>query len=90
MIDEDNNEIGKSAKTILKLSFFPVLGALFHPSYQLVNVIFVGRMNDTTLLAAFGLGSLTNNILLAAGINFSLVTGTIISQAAGSGDIRFC
>ena len=68
----------------------PIIGALFHPMYQLVNVAFIGRMNDATMLAGLGLGSLTTGILLlATGICFSFVTGVLVAQAHGAGDIKY-
>ena len=47
-------------------------------------------MNDKTMLAGLGLGSLTTGImLLATGICFSFVTGVLVAQAHGAGDARF-
>ena len=82
--DKDVNErrynICTSICTVLKLSYMPILGFLFHPMYQLINAIFVGRMNDKVYLAGLGLGSLTTGILLlATGINFSITTNTVIA-----------
>ena len=79
-----------SIGTIAKLGIMPIIGALFHPMYQLVNVAFIGQMNDKTMLAGLGLGSLTTGImLLATGICFSFVTGVLVAQAHGAGDARF-
>ena len=48
-------------------------------------------MNDKVYLAGLGLGSLTTGImLLAPGICFSYVLGTVMAQSAGAGDHRFC
>merc|ERR1712060_717271 len=48
-------------------------------------------MNDKTMLAGLGLGSLTTGILLlATGICFSFVIGVLIAQAHGAGETRFC
>ena len=69
----------------------PIIGFLLHPMYQLINVAYVGRMNDATILAGLGLGSLTTGImLLATGVGFMLVMRTLIAQAHGAGDVRFC
>jgi len=48
-------------------------------------------MNDATILAGLGLGSLTAGILLlSTGVCFSMVMRTLIAQAHGAGDVRFC
>jgi len=69
----------------------PIIGMMFHPMYQLINVAYVGSMNDATILAGLGLGSLTTGImLLATGVGFMLVMRTLIAQAHGAGEYRFC
>ena len=87
--DERHSNICESIWTIAKLGAVPVIGALFHPTYQLVNVAFVGRMGDKKMLAGLGLGSLTSGImLLSIGTCFAFVVGVLIAQAHGAGDIR--
>ena len=49
-----------------------------------------GRISDT-VLAGFGLGSLTLGIMLISiGACFSMGVMTLISQAYGAGDLRMC
>ena len=93
---EEDEELEKyglwaSLHTICKLAIMPIIGMIFHPMYQLVNVAFIGRMDDATILAGLGLGSLTTGImLLGTCMMYTQVMRTLIAQAHGAGDVRFC
>jgi Na+-driven multidrug efflux pump len=73
--------------TVCKLSVWPVIGALFHPAYTIVNAAVCGRLGDPVYLSGFGLGSLTLGIgAIAILICFSMGLGTVVGQANGSKD----
>jgi Na+-driven multidrug efflux pump len=68
-----------SIKEILKTSWVPMIGMLFHPIYTIVNAASCGRIGDTEL-AGFGLGSLTLGIMLISiGTCFSMSVGTLVA-----------
>jgi Na+-driven multidrug efflux pump len=69
----------ETAKEIFKLGWLPICGQLFHPVYLIINVAVCGRISDT-VLAGFGLGSLTLGIMLISiGVCFSMGVLTLIS-----------
>ena len=75
---------------LMKFAIFPIMAAIFHPLYMVVNNVALGR-TDETMLAAFGLGSLTIGIMvLSVGASFAMSIGTLVSQAHGAKDRRLC
>ena len=79
-----------SVKTILKLSWWPIIGQLCHPVYTIVNAAVCGRLGGNAL-AGFGLGSLTLGICaLSIGVCFAMAVQTLMGQAYGAGDFRMC
>lgn len=56
-----------------------------------MDVYFVGLMDDEQLLISFSLGILVNSVLFKV-VAMSFISGldTLISQAAGKGDKRMC
>jgi Na+-driven multidrug efflux pump len=80
----------QTARTIISLCMWPIIGSLFHPIYTVVNAAVCGRLGDHAL-AAFGLGSLTCGIMaLSIGVCFSISCGTLIAQAHGANEPRMC
>ncbi len=76
--------------TVIKCSWLPIIGVLFHPMYTIVNAATCGRIGDTEL-AGFGLGSLTLGIMaISIGTCFGMTCGTQIAQAYGAKDFRMC
>ena len=53
-------------REILKLAIWPVVSQMLNPVYMIVNSMILGRGDQHAKLAAFGLGSLTNSMLLLA------------------------
>ena len=85
---------------ISKQSSWPIIAALFHPCYMLVNSIVLGKIkcvsddvcsSARTNLAAFGLGSsLMSIILLASGVCFCLGLNNILPQAYAAKNYKLC
>lgn len=77
-------------KTVIKTSWLPIIGVLFHPMYTIVNAASCGRIGSDEL-AGFGLGSLTLGILaISIGCCFAMTVGTLIAISHGAGDKRMC
>jgi multidrug resistance protein, MATE family len=58
---------------------------------QIINLIFVGHMNDATLLAGVGMGNLIVSVFgisLFIGLNGALET--LVSQAYGNRNLKLC
>ena len=54
-----------------------------------MNLAFIGHLDDAAMLSAVGLGNMTNNIFaLSIILGFNCSLDTLISQAAGSGNIE--
>ena len=64
---------------------------MFNPVYMIVNSMILGRGDQHAKLAAFGLGSSTNSMLLVCtGSVFASAANILVSQAYGANDIRLC
>ena len=58
---------------------------------EMINLVVVGHLGDPELIAGIGIGNMTMNLLglsIIFGFNSSL--DTLISQAAGCGEIKLC
>ncbi len=58
---------------------------------MMINIIFIGRLDDAAKLAGVGLGTTILNMLcfsILLGMNGALET--LVSQAYGFGDIQLC
>lgn len=81
----------QALKRIFSLAIFPIIGMVFHPTYQIVNSSIMGRTGDPALLGGLGLGGLTLGLfLLAISVTFNGALDTLISQAYGQGDQKLC
>lgn len=69
-----------TSKTVLSLTYNPIIGSFFHPMYSIVNAAVLGHANMPLELAGLGLGSLTLGLCVIS-ITSTFVTGsaTVIS-----------
>lgn len=77
---------------IFKMSLLPTLTMVFHPMYQIVNSIFLSKVdNATQLQAAFGLGQMFINLFMQSiAISFTINVSTFIGQAHGQKQPELC
>ena len=73
--DESRFDLKSVCIEILKLAIWPVISSMFNPVYMIVNSMILGRGDQHAKLAAFGLGSSTNSMLLVC-------TGSVFASAA--------
>jgi MATE family multidrug resistance protein len=58
---------------------------------EITNVVFIGYLNDTALLAGVGMGNMIANLAaMSAFYGFSSAMDTLQSQAAGAGNLELC
>jgi Na+-driven multidrug efflux pump len=58
---------------------------------EIINLIFVGYMNDPAMTAGVGMGNMTQNLCaLSWLLGFNSALDTLISQAAGAGNHELC
>ena len=93
MFDPNSDPPTNSKMTSLfcKLAVPAVVTNIMAFQAPLVNSVFAGRMNDPTKLAAVGLSSVINNLMmLSLMIGLNSAQETLTSQAFGHGNIRLC
>lgn len=57
----------------------------------MINLHFVGQLNDPIMLAAVGMGTMTGNVIgLAFILGFNQVLDYLVSKAAGAGNLELC
>ena len=55
----------------------------------IMNLSFIGHLNDPAKLSGVGLGNMTNNLCaLSIIMGFNSALDTLVSQAAGAGNIE--
>ena len=58
---------------------------------EIVNLIFIGHLNNPSMIAAVGMGNAIINMLgLAVIVGMNGALNTLVSQAAGGGNIAKC
>jgi multidrug resistance protein, MATE family len=74
-----------------RLAIPSIFSAILSFLIEMINLIFVGHLNDPAKIAGVGMGNMTVNLLAMSiiyGMNSSL--DTLISQASGSGNKELC
>lgn len=68
-----------------------VLGFLITFSQETISLIFIGSLNSSVQLAAFGMGNIFIN-MFAYSVYFGMngAIDTLVSQARGAGDMKLC
>ena len=87
----ENLTIGKMTLEFFKLSVPLLIYENMFYIIIVINVIFAGRLNDSTKMAGIGLGTTFNHIFGVSvffGINTALET--LITQTYGSGNLTLC
>ena len=78
-------------RTILKIASPLVLSLFVQNLNQVMNIVFMGRLNNPVLLAGVGLGTMTSNILcLSILLGFNAALQTLASRAYSAGDLHLC
>lgn len=78
-------------KLILKLAIPSSLSMLGVSLIEMINLSFIGHLNDELLIGGVGIGNMVQNIFAISIIyGFNSVLDTLISQAAGAGNTEMC
>lgn len=81
----------RAAWNILKPSLPSILGLVFQMLVEIVNLIFIGNLNDPVALAGVGLGNmLINMICYSIGMGLNGAIDTLVSQAYGDREYYLC
>lgn len=65
-----------------------ILNNTIRQLFQVINLHFVGKLNDPAMIAGVGMGNMTVQILgLIYIMGFNSVLDTLVSQAAGAGNL---
>jgi len=74
---------------VIRLTIPSSLSAVIGMFCALMNLAFIGYLNDPAMMAGVGLGNMTNNLCaLSIILGFNSALDTLISQAAGAGNIE--
>ena len=77
------------AWNVIRLTIPSSLSAVVGMFCALMNLAFIGYLNDPAMMAGVGLGNMTNNLCaLSIILGFNSALDTLISQAAGAGNIE--
>jgi Na+-driven multidrug efflux pump len=58
---------------------------------EIINLIFVGYLNNPAMTSGVGMGNMTQNLCaLSFILGFNSALDTLISQAAGAGNVELC
>ena len=88
--EDDDTTFGKVRK-FLGLAVPSMVTMFVLMIQEIVNLVFVGRLDNPAMLAGVGMGNLTMNILslsIAYGLNGALES--LVSQAYGAGNLKLC
>ena len=93
---EENNRQSQVAYwvilgNIIRASIPSILGLVFQMLVEVVNLVFVGHLNDPVALGGVGLGNLLINVIcftIGMGLNGAL--DTLVSQAHGDRQSYLC
>lgn len=89
--DSSDASVWAKASNVLALAIPTMVTMVIHVSQMMVNLIFVGRLNNPAMLAGVGMGNITQNffaLTIAYGLNGTLES--LISQAYGAGNLDLC
>ena len=79
------------SKRILALAIPSSLQNIASMLTEIINLIFVGYLNNPQITAGVGMGNMTQNLCaLSFILGFNSALDTLISQAAGAGKIELC
>ena len=83
--------MGKMILKLAKVSLPAMVNQCFAFFLELVNMYFVGHLNDPAMVAGVGLGNMYVNIMcqsIIIGLNGAI--GTLVAQAYGQKNLRKC
>jgi MATE family multidrug resistance protein len=92
-IQEDRKQDTFSAqvRAILRLALPSILQQVLLKLTDILNLAFIGHLNNPAMLAGVGMGNMTQTLCgLSIVYGFNSALDTLISQAAGSKNIRLC
>lgn len=76
---------------VIQLAIPSILCTLIFYFQEMVNVYFVSHLNDKVMVSAVGLGNMIQNTFIVSVMcSFNSVVETLVSQAAGSGNLEVC
>ena len=84
--EKEDSEIEIGYKGILALAIPASLSTILFFSIEVINLVFIGYLNNPAMVAAIGLGNMTINftcLSIIQGLNSALQS--LISQASGAG-----
>ena len=90
-LEENSSTFKGWVKIILENALPNIIIAIVIRLQETVNIIFLGKLEDSDLLAGMGIGLTMINLMgmsLVKGINMALET--LVSQAAGAGNLELC
>ena len=84
-----NDTFVQRAKLIFRLAVPACLGAMVGMVTEILNLSFIGSLNNPAMMAGVGLGNMTVNIsALSFVYGFNAALDTLVSQAVGAGKIE--
>lgn len=76
---------------IAKASLPSALGLIFEMLVEVINMMFIGHLNDPVALGAVGLGNmLVNMVCFSIGVGINGAVDTLVSQAYGDKEYYLC
>ena len=88
---EGDESLTTKVKVVLNQAIPTIVCLLIVMIQEMVNLIFVGHLNDEKILAGVGLGIMLQNVFglsIVLGINGAIET--LVSQAYGNGNLHLC
>jgi len=90
-MDMNDDTFLKKTWIVIKLAVPAIICTLMYFLQEIINIYYVSHLNSTELLSAVGLGNLIQNAFITACLqSFNSVLETLVSQAAGSGNLQAC
>lgn len=81
----------KALLDIAKASIPSALGLIFEMLVEVINMMFIGHLNDPVALGAVGLGNmLVNMVCFSIGTGINGAVDTLVSQAYGDKEYYLC
>lgn len=78
-------------RKIIRLAAPAILNNLVRMFMEVINLTFIGQLNNPAMVAGVGMGNMTINMIgLSVIIGFNSALDTLISQGAGAGKLELC
>lgn len=74
-------------KSIIHMAFPMILSSITSVVYNIIDAFFIGKLNNTAMMAAVMLALPFSSVLMALGQMFGVGSGTYISRLLGEGNI---